>query len=85
MTDRRSVAVCKFLGEISYPLYVTHYPLIYIQMRWAAEHPEATTGQQVMEASGIFILSIAVAYAALRIYDEPVREWLKQRFLLKRG
>lgn len=85
VTDRRSVAVCKFLGEISYPLYVTHYPLIYIQMRWAAEHPEATTGQQVMEASGIFILSIAVAYAALRLYDEPVREWLKQRFLLKRG
>lgn len=26
VTDHRSMAVCKFFGEISYPIYITHYP-----------------------------------------------------------
>ncbi|HEY1215109.1 MAG TPA: acyltransferase, partial [Bryobacteraceae bacterium] len=29
-----SAAICKFLGDISYPLYITHYPLIYIYTAW---------------------------------------------------
>ena len=84
VTDKRSMAVCKFLGEISYPIYVTHYPFIYLHMRWVAENHGATTGQQVIEAAGIFVISIAVAYASLRLYDEPVRNWLKQKFLMRR-
>ena len=36
VTDTRGQAVCRFLGDISYPLYVTHYPLIYFQMSFAA-------------------------------------------------
>lgn len=31
----KSAKVCTFLGEISYPLYITHYPLMYMQMNWA--------------------------------------------------
>ena len=27
-TDRRSTAVCKWLGDISYPIYITHYPIM---------------------------------------------------------
>ena len=30
----KSKAINQFLGEISYPLYITHYPLIYMQMSW---------------------------------------------------
>jgi peptidoglycan/LPS O-acetylase OafA/YrhL len=37
VTDDRSMAVCKWLGEISYPLYISHYPFIY---RW---HGRAVT------------------------------------------
>ncbi len=32
----KSTKFCKFLGEISYPLYITHYLLIYLQMSAAA-------------------------------------------------
>ena len=28
---KHSVAVCNYLGEISYPLYITHYPFAYMQ------------------------------------------------------
>ena len=37
-----------------------------------------------MVAVGIYILVIGVAYASLKLYDEPVREWLKNRFLIKK-
>ena len=29
-TDRFSTRVCKFLGDISYPVYIVHYPLMYL-------------------------------------------------------
>lgn len=38
---RKSEAANKFFGEISFPLYITHYPLIYMQMAWADNHEDA--------------------------------------------
>ena len=29
-TDRVTTRICKFLGDISYPLYMVHYPFIYL-------------------------------------------------------
>ncbi len=82
ITNPKSIALCKFLGEISYPLYITHYPLVYMQMSWVAAHKDASLGQNIMVSVSVFILSIGLAYAALKLYDEPVREWLKQHFLM---
>ena len=31
-SQRKSAKVCKFFGEISFPIYITHYPLMYFQM-----------------------------------------------------
>ena len=39
--------VCKFLGDISYPIYITHYPLIYMHMGFVAEHPDIPTWMHV--------------------------------------
>lgn len=55
-----------------------------MQIAWARNHPDAPLGMHVLLAVSIFILSIAIAYACLKLYDEPVREWLKRRFLMKR-
>ena len=76
VTDARSVAVCKFLGEISYPLYITHYPLVYMQMAWAASNPEAPLGTHIFVSVSVFIMSVGLAWACLKLYDLPVREWL---------
>jgi peptidoglycan/LPS O-acetylase OafA/YrhL len=29
-------------------------------------------------------VSITLAYASLKLYDEPVREWLKKKVLMKK-
>ena len=68
--------VCKFFGDISYPIYITHYPLIYIYRGWVA-----TNKIELKEALpvGLIVLlsSIAMGYISLKLYDEPVRKWLK--------
>lgn len=80
----KSVKICTFLGEISYPLYVTHYPLIYMYTAWASTHPDAPLGTVISLGVSVFILSVALAYACLKLYDMPVREWLKEHWLMKR-
>ena len=75
----KSAAINKFLGEISYPIYITHFPLIYMQIAWADNHPDAPAATHIFVSACIFLLAIAVAYASFKLYDVPVREWLKKK------
>lgn len=75
----KSQAINKFLGDISFPLYITHYPLIYMQMSWVDKHRDAPLSQHIFVAACILLLAIGFAYAAFRLYDMPVREWLKSK------
>jgi peptidoglycan/LPS O-acetylase OafA/YrhL len=78
----RWAKLCKFSGDISYPIYITHYPFIYIYTAWVVE--KKPTPQQIIPvACGLFIFFILLAYAALKLYDEPVRAWLKKKVLTK--
>ena len=79
----KSEAINKFLGDISYPIYITHYPLIYMQMSWAEIHKDAPLGMHIFVAVSIFFLAIGLAYAALKLYDLPIREWLKNKLFTK--
>ena len=84
VSGKRSMRVCKFLGDISYPLYITHLPLIYVQLAWMSNNPEATTGEAIVVAVSVFVMAIALAYAALKLFDMPVREWLTEHWLKKK-
>ena len=72
----------KLLGDISYPLYITHYPLIYIYTAWVIRD-KVPAGRGAVGGVLLFIASITIAYACLKLYDEPVRRWLTRRFLVK--
>ncbi|MFD1875430.1 acyltransferase family protein [Hymenobacter bucti] len=72
----------KFLGDISYPIYITHYPLIYTYTAWVNVHKPS--GQQALPVAVLtFVASILLAYACLKLYDEPVRRWLRGKLLAK--
>ena len=79
-TDKHSARICKFLGDISYPLYMVHYPLIYLYFGWVKKE-NLTFAEAWPEALALVLGSIALAYISLRIYDEPVRRYLTKRFL----
>ena len=75
--------LCKFLGDISYPIYITHYPLIYIYTGWVYD-TKIPMQRSFPVALLVFASSIALAYACLRLYDEPIRRWLNTRILKAR-
>lgn len=76
--------LCKFLGDISYPLYMVHYPFIYLYYAWV-KNENLTFVQSLPGAAALFIGSIILAYLSLKLYDEPVRRFLTKRFFGKRS
>lgn len=77
---KAAARLCKFLGDISYPIYITHYPLIYIYTAWVADSKTPLSKAFPISLLVLFS-SIGLAYACLKFYDEPVRLWLKKKFL----
>ena len=70
----------RFLGDISYPIYITHYPLIYTYTAWVATH-KVSLREGWPVASLVFLSAVALAYASLKWYDEPIRRWLAKKVL----
>lgn len=70
----------RFLGDLSYPLYIIHYPFIYLYIAWVKTE-ELTFVASLPGALALFFGSILLAYVSNRVYDLPVRRWLEKRFL----
>lgn len=82
-TDKITTRVCKFLGDISYPLYMVHYPFIYLYYAWV-KNENLTFEQSLPGAAALVAGSVVLAYLCLKLYDEPVRRFLTKRLLPKR-
>ena len=70
-----------FLGELSYPLYIVHYPIMYIFYAWLINNDIYTLKACWPVALLVVISSITLAYACLKLYDIPVRKWLTDKWL----
>ena len=83
-TYKVTSTVCKFLGDISYPLYVVHYPLMYLFYWWLWSGEEKIPFSQAWPVAVVVIIaSVILAYLCLRFYDIPLRKWLASRFINK--
>ena len=83
-TDQKSTQICKFLGDISYPIYVIHYPFMYLFYAWLIKNQLFTLGETWQVALCVYAWNILFAYLCLKLYDEPVRKYLAKRFLNKK-
>jgi peptidoglycan/LPS O-acetylase OafA/YrhL len=70
----------RFLGELSYQLYIVHYPLMYIFYAWLIKNDIYTLSGCWPTAILVTASSIALAYLCLKFYDEPVRRWLSKKW-----
>lgn len=84
-SDKYSTKVCGFLGNISYPLYITHYPIMYLFYAWLIDNKLYTFGNTWHVAIGVILFNILMAYACLKLYDEPIRKKLAAMFMNKKG
>ncbi len=76
------IRLCKFSGRLSYPLYITHIPFVYVLAGYSwTRHPS-----QDVKLISIFLtipLVISLAWLNLKYFDEPVRAWLTGRYTIK--
>ncbi|SER33981.1 acyltransferase family protein [Pedobacter rhizosphaerae] len=74
---KRFSKICKWSGEISYPLYVIHYPFIWLFMSYVEQ-----TKPNMQQMSGMIIFGvlalITLAYGILVFVDIPIRNYLKK-------
>lgn len=80
---KMTTKLCTFLGDISYPLYMVHYPFIYLYYAWVKNN-ELTFQESLPGALAVVLGSIALAYLCLRLYDIPVRRYLTKCFMQKK-
>lgn len=77
--------IYRFLGDISYPLYIIHYPFMYLYYAWAWSHePSLTFAQTWPIALVLFFGNIALAYVVMKFYDIPIRRWLSNKFIYRK-
>jgi peptidoglycan/LPS O-acetylase OafA/YrhL len=74
-TAGRLACLCRFSGQLSYPLYLLHFPFVQVFAHWiVVAHPSGI--RIVGVGSMLVVFFISLSWAALRFYDEPVRAWL---------
>jgi len=66
---------CVFSGKISYPLYMTHYAVIWMFANYYNSNKPGTMQLSLIIAAGTILL-IGVAYLTMVSYDIPVRRYL---------
>lgn len=72
--------IVRFLGDISYPLYIVHYPLVYIYTSWVVDN-QITVLQALPMGLLVLVSATLIAYGSLKLYDIPVRKWLTKKFI----
>ncbi len=70
------MALCKFAGRMSYPLYILHFPFLLIYMNFVTfKKPPLMTAY--LAGAGAFTVVVIFTWLALTFYDEPIRRMLR--------
>lgn len=78
---KRGAALCRFLGDISYPLYIVHYPLFYLFYHWLIKNEIYSPWDCVPAILAVVAGSVLLAWASLRFYDIPLRKFLIRKYV----
>jgi len=72
--------LCYWSGEISYPLYMIHYPFIWLFMSYVEQlKPKLPEMIWIMVISSVAL--VVFAYAVLILLDRPIRRVLKAKLI----
>ncbi|MBF4491903.1 acyltransferase [Flavobacterium sp. MR2016-29] len=70
--------ICVFFGKISYPLYMTHYAVMWMFANYYAKYkPDANQLFFIITLGTIILLGFA--YLTMIFYDIPIRKYLTER------
>jgi peptidoglycan/LPS O-acetylase OafA/YrhL len=70
-------AICRFSGRISYPLYMVHYPFMWIFFSYVDKFKPAANELALVIIIGTALL-VAFAWLVMKYIDDPIRKWLSK-------
>ncbi|WEK20373.1 MAG: acyltransferase [Candidatus Pedobacter colombiensis] len=70
--------ICVLSGKISYPLYMTHYAVIWVFLNYYTSHKPGTPQLTLIILTGTILLP-GIAYLVMVFYDIPVRNYLTNK------
>lgn len=78
----RGHTLCRLLGDLSYPLYIIHYPFMYLLYAhlWSKPGVYVPISDEWPVVILMFVGLPILAYVVYHCYDVPVRRWLTRRF-----
>lgn len=74
----RLARACTFLGELSYPLYLVHFPILTL-MVFITSRLDPDGKYLGLSVAASVLACVTLSYAALKLIDEPTRRWLTRR------
>jgi len=74
--------ICIFSGNISYPLYMTHYAALWMFGNYYTTFKPDNTQLTFVVVSGVIVL-VAFAYLVMVLYDIPLRKYLTDKWKAK--
>jgi peptidoglycan/LPS O-acetylase OafA/YrhL len=67
-----------FVGDVSYPLYATHFPIMQLFLYLVGPRKPAGAARALLIGAELATIA-AVAVLVLLLYDRPLRAWLRHR------
>jgi peptidoglycan/LPS O-acetylase OafA/YrhL len=78
----RYAPLCRLLGELSYPLYMVHYPFLWVFLSYVEKHKPSLPTFALLIPIGMLLL-LLLAYATLVLVDSPLRAYLTRKLARK--
>jgi len=72
----RSIGMARWLGDLSYPLYAVHTPIIWLAGGVFKMLPFGRDLPNIWFGAVTIPTAIVVGYLSLKVYDEPIRAYL---------
>ncbi|WP_281233457.1 acyltransferase family protein [Flavobacterium gelatinilyticum] len=76
--------VCVFSGNISYPLYMTHYAVLWMFGNYYINYKPDIAELTLIVITSVVLL-IGFAYLVMTVYDIPIRKYLSSKWNAKRS
>jgi peptidoglycan/LPS O-acetylase OafA/YrhL len=70
--------ICVFSGQISYPLYMTHYAVLWMFGNYYTTHKPDTMSLTFIVVTAAILL-VGFAYLVMKFYDIPFRKYLSDK------
>lgn len=75
-TSDRLNQFCKLIGDLSYPLYMTHFSTVFFYFNYLQSQPDMSVERKYLIGMTLVLINIIFAYVSMKLFDEPVRKWL---------